>query len=291
MKPIRKHVLMEATVGDTGGTTTVATTTATTGTTATAAATTTGATTDDKAGGTTATTATTDKTTAAEAWTMPDKFKVTKEDGSVDLEASAKKMGESLTHLEKRMGSGDVPPKAAEEYKVNIPDEWKEAFPDSSETMAAFRKDALAQGLTQKQFDFFIGKYIEEAPKLITGAAQLNKEEAMADLRKSWPTEAEYTTQSANAAKAMTAFLDPKDADKAESLTSNPVLVRLLARIGSEMKEGGGIPAAADGASTDDIQALMMSEAANNPKHADHKATRAKINAHYEKKYGTAPVT
>lgn len=221
---------------------------------------------------------------------MPEKFQVKKEDGTVDLEASAKKMGESLTHLEKRMGSGDVPPKAAEEYKVNIPDEWKEAFPESSETMAAFRKDALAQGLTQKQFDFFIGKYIEEAPKLITGAAQMNREEAMADLRAGWPTEAEYNTQSANAEKALTAFLDPKDKDKADLLIANPAMVRILAKIGSEMKEGGGIPAAADGAGADEIQSLMMSEAATNPKHADYKATRAKIDSFYAKKYGTEPV-
>lgn len=222
---------------------------------------------------------------------MPDKFKVAKEDGSIDLEASAKKMGESLSHLEKRMGSGEVPPKEAGEYKVNIPDAWKEAFPDTSETMDSFRKDALAQGLTQKQFDFFIGKYIEEAPKLIGGAAQLSKDEAMADLRTSWPTEAEYKTQSAHAQTALQTFLDPKDADKAESLTSNPAMVRILAKIGSEMKEGGGIPAAATSVSADDINSLMLSEAATNPKHADYRTTRAKIDDYYAKKYGTAAVT
>lgn len=222
---------------------------------------------------------------------MPEKFQVKKEDGTIDLEASSKKMGESLSHLEKRLGSGDAPPKTSDEYAVNVPDVWKEAFPDDSERMAAFRKDAHAQGLTQKQFDFFLGKYMEVAPDLIKGGAEMTKEAAMADLRSVWKSDAEYNTQSAHAAKALDAFIDPADKEKADLVTANPTMVRLLARIGKEMQEGGSIPAGAETVPVDEIKALLNSEANTNPRHADHKATRAKVDAYYNKKYGTAAVT
>lgn len=225
--------------------------------------------------------------TAPEAWAMPDKFKVSKEDGTLDMEASARKMGESLQHLEKRMGSGDAPPKTADEYAVNVPDEWKEAFPADSETMAAFRKDAHEQGLSQKQFDFFIGKYIEQAPLLAAGGAQATYEQAESDLKGTWKTDAEFKAQTGNAFKAWSAFADPVDAGKMDEVGNNPAVVRLLARIGAEMKEGGSIPAGADsGVGAQDVKSLLTSEANTNPRHPDHAATRAKVDAYYAKKYG-----
>lgn len=230
--------------------------------------------------------------TAAPAVTeiFPDKFKVQKEDGTLDMEASARKMGESLQHLEKRMGSGDAPPKTAEEYTVTVPDEWKDAFPADSETMAAFRKDAHEQGLSQKQFDFFISKYVEQAPSLVAGGAKASYEQAEAELKATWKTDAEFKTQTGNAFKAWSAFADPADSGKMDEIGNSPAVVRLLARIGSEMKEGAGIPASADATGTDDIKTMLTSEANTNPKHPDHSATRAKIDAFYAKKYGTSSV-
>jgi hypothetical protein len=66
---------------------------------------------------------------------------------------------------------------------------------------------------------------------------------------------------------------------------------RILAKDGAEMNEAGTVPALADAAtSDDDIKTLLTSEAAGNPKHPEHKATRAKIDKYYARKYGTAPV-
>ncbi|MDH2493336.1 hypothetical protein QDR33_17480, partial [Acinetobacter baumannii] len=50
---------------------------------------------------------------------VPEKFKVTAEDGSVDYKATLSKMNESYTGLEKRIGSGDLPPKDVAGYKVD----------------------------------------------------------------------------------------------------------------------------------------------------------------------------
>ena len=61
---------------------------------------------------------------------IPEKHRVTKEDGTFDLEASARKVAEAHGHLEKRFGSGDLPPKTPEEYapKVGIEVRFQEGL-------------------------------------------------------------------------------------------------------------------------------------------------------------------
>ena len=59
---------------------------------------------------------------------IPEKFLVKAEDGTVDLEGSAKKLAENYGNLEKRMGSGDMPPKSAEDYQITVPDTLKDVW-------------------------------------------------------------------------------------------------------------------------------------------------------------------
>lgn len=47
---------------------------------------------------------------------------------SLDIEASSLKLAEAYGHLEKRMGSGDVPPKAAADYKIAVPEALKDVW-------------------------------------------------------------------------------------------------------------------------------------------------------------------
>ena len=49
---------------------------------------------------------------------IPEKYRTNKEDGTLDLEASSRKVAEAYKQLETRFGSGDVPPKTADEYAV-----------------------------------------------------------------------------------------------------------------------------------------------------------------------------
>ena len=53
---------------------------------------------------------------------IPDKFKVTAEDGSVDYKATVAKMNESYSYLEKKVGTGEVAPKSVDEYKLERED-------------------------------------------------------------------------------------------------------------------------------------------------------------------------
>lgn len=232
-----------------------------------------------------------------QAVAIPEKYQVKKEDGSLDVEASSLKLAEAYGHLEKRMGSGDVPPKTAEEYTIAVPDAVKDVFdPKTDPLMGAFLKDAHAAGLTQKQMDLVMGKYFELAPQLIDGGKQLSADECVADLKKEWKTDEQYKAEVGKAFKAAQAYGD-KDAQAIINEYGNdPRIIRLLARVGGELSEdtsinpGGQLP----GGQT--VESLMMSEAYSNPKHADHARVSAQVQAYFDAqakvaaKAGSAPV-
>lgn len=218
---------------------------------------------------------------------LPEKFRVLNGD-TLDVEASARKLAESYGGLEKRVGSGDVPPKSADEYALTVPDQFKDTWQED-DRFKAFRADAHAAGLTQKQFDFVMGKYFTVAPELVQGAGAATMEQATTELRSTWKSDAEFTANVQSAYKAFTAFADPADRERMDEIGNSPVALRILAKIGKEMGEAGGIPPDAGNTGADDIKALLVSEAAGNPKHPDHKATRAKIDQFYARKYGTSP--
>jgi hypothetical protein len=217
---------------------------------------------------------------------IPEKFRVLNGE-ALDVEASAKKLAESYAGLEKRVGSGDVPPKTSDEYAVTVPEQFKEVWAED-DRFKAFRTAAHAEGFTQKQFDFAVGKYFEMVPDLVGGAAELDQTAAVEELRKTWKTDAEYSANVKDAYKAFAQFADPQDLAKMNEIGNNPVVLRMLAKIGKELGEGPGIPNDAGSTAADDIQTVLRSDAYLNAKHPDHKATSAKVQAYYAKKHGTA---
>lgn len=220
---------------------------------------------------------------AAGDW-LPEKFRVLNGE-ALDVEASARKLAESYAGLEKRVGSGDVPPKSPDEYKVEVPEQFADVW--DNEKFGAFKAEALAAGLTQKQLDFVLGKYFTVAPDLVAGGAKYDAETATAELRKTWANDAEFTGNINAAYKAFTAFAG--EGDDMDAIGNNPVALRILAKVGKEMGEAGGIPAQATTASAESVDDLLRSPAYLDSKHQDHKAVSAKVQAHYAKKYGTAP--
>lgn len=227
-----------------------------------------------------------DVPTPGNEW-IPEKFRVLNGD-ALDVEASARKLAESYAGLEKRVGSGDVPPKSADEYAVTVPDALKEAWVED-DRFKAFKSDALGAGLTQKQFDFVVGKYFNVMPELVQGAAQLDATKASDELRQVWKTDAEFKANVGDALKAFEKFADPADMARIDEIGNNPVALRILAKIGKEVQEAGGIPQQGANTGADSVQDLMRSDAYLNPKHPDHKTTSAKVQAFYAKKYGNTP--
>lgn len=217
---------------------------------------------------------------------LPEKFRVMNGD-QLDLEASARKLAdEGYRALEKRVGSGDLPPKAAADYAVAVPDQFKEVWQED-ERFQQFRADAHAAGLTQKQFDFVVGKYFNIVPELVNAGKQVSADEAATQLREVWKTDAEFTANAQDAYRAFKAFGDEADAALVDS---SPAMLKMLAKIGKEMRESGGITPQAEGIPADDVKDLMKSEAYLNPKHPEHKATAAKVQKFYQQRYGNTPV-
>lgn len=219
---------------------------------------------------------------------LPEKFRVSN-GGGLDLEASARKLAESYAHLEGRVGSGDMPPKAPTEYQITVPEQFREHWRED-ERFAKFREDALQAGLTQSQMDFVMGKYFAIAPELVQGGVGASVQAVQADLTEAWGKG--YDEQLGQAMKAYEAYADPADRGRFDEIMTSPSLAyRILAKIGPELQEAGGIPVTATGGGGQaTIKELLTSEANTNPRHPEHAATRAKINAYYARRYGEEPV-
>jgi len=265
--------------GGAGGTTTTADATTTT-------ATTTAAATSLLATGATAT------GEQAPADFIPEKLRVMKDDGTMDLDASSRKMADAYGSLEKRFGAGEAPPKTAAEYVVTVPDNLKEAFDPATDTgMQGFLTGALEQGLNQKQVDFVMSKYFEMAPVLAAGAQQFDTNTATAELKKTWATDADFSRNVRNAyaganAAAQKAGLNIDEVMAPGGLGNNPMFMRLMAALGPEFNEDPG--AGSVGAtSQEDIQSLMASEAYTNPRHVDHAKVSATVQKYFVRKHGT----
>lgn len=224
---------------------------------------------------------------------IPDKHRVTKDDGSFDLEASSRKMGEAYGALEKRFGASDVPPKTAAEYVVTVPDALKEAIdPATDPGIKSFLDGALAQGMTQKQVDFAMQNYFDIAPKLVAGAMQHDADTATAELKKAWPVDADFKRNVRNAyvganAAASKAGIDINTVMNGP-LGNNPEFLRLMAALGPEFQED--TPVGGQQMTTqEDITTMLSSEAYRDPKHPEHAKTSAKVRGYYERKHGTSP--
>lgn len=229
--------------------------------------------------------------TPGENW-LPEKYRVTGADGALDLAASSRKMAEGYTALEKRVGTGELPPKTPEEYSVKLEGVDDEQLKDimSDPAMGGFLKGAHAKGLTNDQVGYVLGEYLKVAPQLTEGAQQLDQQAAAEELRKEWTTDAVFSENLSLAQSAFKAFAPAADQDRINEVGNNPIVIRLLANIGKEMQEDSpaGNPIAT--AVSADIDSLMRSEAYTDEKHPDHASVTNQVKRHYERKYGNKPM-
>jgi hypothetical protein len=230
------------------------------------------------------------------AW-LQDKFRVIKEDGSLDLEASARKVAEAHGHAEKRIGSGDLPPKTAAEYKVNVPealaDRIKADELGATEDFKGFMGKMHGLGLTQAQLDGVTAELLERSVKLQEGQVALSEQDCTAELRKAWGNDQDYQKNLGAAYRAVKAYggedaealLDPK------TYGNDPRMIRVLSRIGAELKEDTSAPAGAQAnpsLNENDIRSLMNHPAYFDKGHHEHAAITAKVRLAHEQLYGTA---
>lgn len=209
---------------------------------------------------------------------IPDKFKVTAEDGSVDYKATVAKMNESYSYLEKKVGTGEVAPKSVDEYKLEREDFDFEEF-KADESNKEFLTEAHKHGITNKQLDFLLSEYDKRAVNLVSNSSQIDTDTTVQTLQTEWGND-KYEANIFNAVKAARACGITDEQINDPMIGNNVAFIKMAAYFGSQMTEdkpiNNGTPVNVD------IQSLMRSEAFFNPKHPDHKAVKAQIDSYYD---------
>lgn len=208
---------------------------------------------------------------------IPDKFKVTAEDGSVDYKATVAKMNESYSYLEKKVGTGEVAPKSVDEYKLEREDFDFEEF-KADESNKEFLTEAHKHGITNKQLDFLLSEYDKRAVNLVSNSSQIDTDTTVQTLQSDWGQD--YEKNIFNAVKAARACGITDEQINNPLIGNNVAFIKMAAYFGSQMTEdkpvSNGTPVNVD------IQSLMRSEAFFNPKHPDHKSVKAQIDSYYD---------
>lgn len=223
------------------------------------------------------------------AW-VPEKLRITKDDGALDLEASSRKMAEAYSSLEKRLGTGDAPPKSPEEYapKIEIDGFDIEQFKADPMTKG-FLKGAHAKGMTNDQVSYVLGEYFKNAPELVTASKMLDQEYSDGELRKVWKDDESYQNNLGGAFQAFQAFSQKAGVTmqevEASGLANHPLFLRIMAAVAPELGEDQGTNPGDASVQRDDITTLLTSAAYMDPKHPDHADVSAKVSRHYKSKY------
>lgn len=235
-------------------------------------------------------------------WNAPDKYLVKGEGGDVDWQATARKIDEGRSHLEKRFGSGDVPPADVSGYKVEAPADYAEALkgwnPAEDTKLAEFLADAHKVGMTQKQVDLVIKQYgrlaSEAAGAQLSPEQQAEKaaEDAAKALGEVWKDPAEFEKNvglSFQAGQKFAAKLGVPFDEFNAALGNNPMFLRLAAKLAPELGEDtpeGTQQTPADALTWEAKRAeLIAARDALPEKDARRMQIVQQINDHYAKRY------
>lgn len=221
---------------------------------------------------------------------LEDKFRVLNPDNTVNLEMSAEKMANSYKSLASRLGTGDVPPKSADEYNIKIESETLnfDDFKKDPENQG-FLSKALECGMTSKQVEFVLNEYARVMPAAFDRFKGLTQEQAQSELTETWKSEAEFKSNIKDAFSAFNKYASPEDKGKIDEIGNNPIIIRLLANMGKNLREDAP-PAKNTGLEPDDVQKIMKTDAYRDPKHPDHKEAHKKVREYYQGKYGNEPI-
>ncbi|WP_180139552.1 hypothetical protein [Acinetobacter sp. YH12043] len=207
---------------------------------------------------------------------IPDKFKVTAEDGSVDYKATVAKMNESYSYLEKKVGTGEVAPKSVDEYSIEREDFSFEDF-KADESNKAFLEEAHKHGITNKQLDFLLSEYDKRAVDLVSNNSQIDTDTTVQTLQTEWGDK--YEANIFNAVKAARACGITDEQINDPLIGNNVAFIKMAAYFGSQINEdkpiNNGTPVNVD------VNSLMRSEAFFDSKHPDHKSVKAQIDSYY----------
>ncbi|HBA72210.1 MAG TPA: hypothetical protein DCZ63_08500 [Geobacter sp.] len=218
------------------------------------------------------------------AFVIPDKFLVKNAAGEIDHKGTLEKLGQSYTHLEKRLGAGEAPPETPDKYKLDkyLPDGYDEKPEAMKPIIERFHK----AGLNNKQLQEVMNVFGEQ---LANGLAQEKADmtAAMGTLKQAWKG-AEYDKNMERANVALNTLAAPEEVKAITGdpkLMNNPNLIRLLAAMGRELEDDHSARDSIDAAEIDSLDELYTSEAYTNAKHKDHDRVVTKMQAAFARGY------
>lgn len=170
---------------------------------------------------------------------IPEKYYVKRDDGTLDVEASAVKLADAYGHLSKRLGTGDVRPESADAYTLAIPEALADVITPEDMTadpeFKAMLGDFHEAGFTQAQIDAVMEKYFPLLPELAF-SRQFTPETARLSLAEAWGTE--FDANARNAANALKTYSELAGIDlENKAIACNPDVMKLMAFVGKDMAE------------------------------------------------------
>lgn len=224
---------------------------------------------------------------------IPEKFQVKRDDGTLDYEASSLKMAQSYSYLEKKLGTGDTPPKSPEEYQVEFSPDVPVKFEDlkADEGIKGFMEGAHKLGMTNAQVSYVLDQYMQALPEDMQAMAELDTKECI-DTLVSELGQSRADEVLADAYRAVT-MVAGEDADYIMDRYGNdPVVLKYLAKFGEGLREDSA-PLAAQtidpqefSGITHDIREQLAQMSVTDPRRP---ALLEKLDALYAKQYGKEP--
>jgi hypothetical protein len=217
-------------------------------------------------------------------------------DGVTDWEATARQAEQSRQHLERRLGSGDAPPKDPGEYKVNVPEALKDKINAEELSKTAdfkqFLTDLHASGASQKVVDVAVATMLQRGMAMREAMPVLQAADCEAELRKSpgWTSDAEYSRNVAEAFRAGKSIFGVDFDGIVKDYGNDPRVIRGLASIAAEMQEDRQASPEAQAQLNESLDQMMASPAYLNPNHPQHASTRQKVDALTARIAGNRPV-
>jgi hypothetical protein len=208
-----------------------------------------------------------------------DKFRG--EDGNIDQV----KMAKSYRELEKKMGRGadDMPPESVDGYE--LPTDLPPGMDAESLGMKQLADKLHKAGAGKKVAKLVMDEYktlISRGMEMQAQAGEQKSKQAEEVLKQAWG--ADFDKELVRAQKAFQAVADDSDRAAMADLASSPAVMKLLAKLGRNLEEdspvhtGSSLP-------SEDLNALMKSQAYWDGKHPDHDKVKARVKQHFDAKH------
>lgn len=204
-------------------------------------------------------------------------------------------LAKGYADLEKRLGSGELPPATPEDYKAEpvlaaVKEKLKIEPKLDPELTKTFAKEAHAAGLTQKQYEWVMTKYFEQIPALASRVFENSFAEAQKELQAVWASETEMQANVSRAYRAFMAYAPEKyrTQEAMDRVGNNPLVIQILAAIGKDMGEDTRLNVDQNLLAAESVENLMRGAPGKpdspywNEDDPQHKRVVAQVRAHHE---------